>query len=132
MIIKVAALCIRNNKLLVVKSKNKPVYFSLGGKVEPGETYQQCLEREVLEEVGCRVLSSIFYKTFTGPGYGPNVQVQMPCFLTELEGEPIPSNEIESCAWIDSNFSKDTTFSGAAGMLTAYIIPSLVKDGLLP
>ena len=57
---KVAGLCIRDKKLLVVHKIGEEVYFSLGGKIEQDETELQCLEREVWEEARCKVTNPKF------------------------------------------------------------------------
>src|SRR5262245_65952405 len=51
------ALVRRGSELLLARSPRfaKGVYSALAGFVEPGETLEQCLEREVYEEVGIRV-----------------------------------------------------------------------------
>ena len=48
----VRALLIVDNRILVCKSKTKPITFLPGGKREEGETVEDSLYREVLEELG--------------------------------------------------------------------------------
>ena len=52
----------RERKLLLARSPRFPeaMYSALAGFVEPGETLEQCLEREVYEEVGIRVCKARF------------------------------------------------------------------------
>jgi 8-oxo-dGTP diphosphatase len=59
-----------------------------GGKCEPGETHQLCLEREILEELaaGLRVGSEIFCVTHAYP----ELVVELHFFACELLGEPRP------------------------------------------
>ena len=47
----------RPDEILLARSPRFPpgMYSALAGFVEPGETLEQCLEREVLEEVGMQV-----------------------------------------------------------------------------
>lgn len=45
---------IKDGKMLFVKSKIGDYYYMLGGGVGLGETSEQCVEREVLEEAGIK------------------------------------------------------------------------------
>lgn len=49
---RVGAIIINNNKLLMVKNKNAPYYYSVGGRVKINETAEEAVIREVFEETG--------------------------------------------------------------------------------
>jgi len=49
---RVAAIIIKDRKLLVAKSSDYPVYYTVGGTVEMNETAEEAVIREVLEETG--------------------------------------------------------------------------------
>ncbi len=49
------ALIIKDGKVLLTYEKNKDVYMSPGGGVEPGETLEACCMRELREEAGYTV-----------------------------------------------------------------------------
>jgi len=51
----VRAVISQNNKYLLIYSSQKGDYKFPGGGVEPGESFNQALEREVLEESGYRI-----------------------------------------------------------------------------
>lgn len=51
----VGAVVFNDNKLLVIKDRFKPGYKFPGGHIDPDETIEQALKREVLEETGVRV-----------------------------------------------------------------------------
>ena len=46
------ALIVEDGKLLVIKTKSVPYYYTIGGGVHMGESAEQCVLREVLEETG--------------------------------------------------------------------------------
>ena len=52
----VRAVIIRDGRVALVKSKKKGFYQFPGGGIAPGETHEQALVRETLEEVGLTVL----------------------------------------------------------------------------
>ena len=47
---RVAALIIENNKLLVAKNVDHPVYYTIGGGINLNETSEEAIIREVMEE----------------------------------------------------------------------------------
>jgi ADP-ribose pyrophosphatase YjhB (NUDIX family) len=51
-IYRVAAIIIKNNKLLMVKHEDYPCYYTVGGKVKINETSEEAVMREVYEETG--------------------------------------------------------------------------------
>lgn len=46
-------ICVKNNKMLLVKNKGQ--YSFIGGGIEKGETKEDCLRREFLEESGYKI-----------------------------------------------------------------------------
>lgn len=50
--IRVGAIIIKDNKILMVKNDRDGYYYSVGGRIQLGETAQQAIEREVKEELG--------------------------------------------------------------------------------
>lgn len=54
---------IKNNAVLLIKKSRGPytgMYDLPGGKIEAGETIEECLKREFIEEVGCEITSQTF------------------------------------------------------------------------
>jgi len=49
MIHKTVAIVIKDGKMLVVRKKGKEMWTGLGGRMEPGETEEECLLREIKE-----------------------------------------------------------------------------------
>ncbi len=53
-VFRVAAIIIKDNRLLVAKHKNSPFYYTVGGKVELNETSEEAIIRECFEETGIK------------------------------------------------------------------------------
>jgi len=99
----------------------------IGGRRAPGESWEQCVEREVLEETGCRAVvessAQCFYADLEGrleavdvdadprpalisrqPAAGaivPGGIYYNLCFWARLEGEPQPGAELDALAVAD-------------------------------
>jgi ADP-ribose pyrophosphatase YjhB (NUDIX family) len=119
-IIKIAALCIRDRKLLLVRSRNYQAFFTLGGKLESGETDEQCLIREVQEEVSCEIVSTKYFQTFEGLAHDKTRNVRLICYFVELKNDPTPSSEIAEIHWWDSQSQIILS-----DMLTLHLLPAL-------
>lgn len=50
----------REGKILAVNSRNFDGFCGVGGKTEPGESFEQAARRELLEETGCEARSITF------------------------------------------------------------------------
>lgn len=53
--IRVGAIIIKDDKVLMVKNNRDDYYYSVGGRVQLGETAEQAIKREVKEELGFEV-----------------------------------------------------------------------------
>jgi len=95
---KSAGLLIRDRKLLVVKSKGKDFFIPPGGKPENGETVQEALAREMLEETGLEVsvgkMAVLGVYTALAAGNEDKI-VTMTAMLINAEGDPTPCAEVE-------------------------------------
>ncbi len=76
-----------------------------GGKMEPGESPQQALVREIREELDAEI--SVGKLIDTVEWDYPNFHLTMHCFWCTLAGEALHLNEHEAAAWL----TKDTLFS---------------------
>jgi len=126
---KVGAVILKGKKLLVLKKKGLEPLISPGGKPEKGETPEQTLRRELMEELGVEVKDFSLLGTFRGPAVHPGRDIEMITFLAEIEGSPQPRREIEGLAWIDRNYAKRGI--QIAGLLEKQIVPLLIKRGVL-
>ena len=132
-IYKSAGILIKDKKLLVEKSYKKEFYISPGGSIEEGETPQEALIRELMEEFKLKVFEEDLehFGTFTAKAVDTLVDkvIKMEVFMVnKWHGEPEPDNEVESILWIDSNIPKDIKL----GTIFAHdVIPKLKELGLI-
>ena len=119
------ALILINSKRqhLVARSYNRDVFYTPGGKREPGESDHEALRRECVEELSIDLLSSTktpttieSYGTFEAQAFGKpeGILVRMSCYRVtprdaelELEYMVKASEEVEELMWIDSQFDRD-------------------------
>lgn len=108
---KLAFVEIKNQKVLVTKSKDKSKYYIPGGKRESNETDDETLIREVEEELSVLIDAQTieYLGTFIAQADGKpvGINVRMTCYEAEYQGMLKPSNEIELIDWFDcSNMDK--------------------------
>ncbi len=111
MYMKIATLCYCRNEgktLMIhrVKKENdmhEGKWNGLGGKLEPGETPEECVIREVREESGLRIHNPILKGLLTFPAFdGFDDWYVFVFVVTEFEGELIDSPE-GNLKWIDDS-----------------------------
>lgn len=103
MIVKAALLLFegegKDMQLLMVRSKGKPYFVFPGGKVEPGETIDQALHRELAEELQVALRDIKGLTSITGETPDGRI-LEEHLFVGRIEGEPRPSHEIEEMIWL--------------------------------
>ena len=90
---------------MVRTKRHQNAFFTLGGKIEEGETGIEALHREVSEEVASRIKEGTlrFLKEFEAPAFGKeNTLVNIKLYHGELASEPLPSSEIEEIRFFDT------------------------------
>jgi NAD+ diphosphatase len=95
----VMALVNRDDEILLARSPHFPagMYSALAGFVEPGESLEQCLAREVAEEVGLEVKNPRYFASQSWP-FPHSLMV---AFVCEWAGGEIrrQESEIEEAKW---------------------------------
>lgn len=95
----VMALVTRGDELLLARSPHFPrgMYSALAGFVEPGESLEQCLAREVAEEVGVQVANPRYVASQSWP-FPHSLMIAFVCDWASGEIRPQES-EIEEAKW---------------------------------
>jgi NAD+ diphosphatase len=97
----VMALVHRENQLLLARSPHFPagMYSALAGFVEPGESLEQCLAREVAEEVGVQIRNSRYFASQSWP-FPHSLMIAFICEWASGEIRP-QAGEIEEANWFE-------------------------------
>ena len=104
----VAAVIIRDGKVFATQrgyGEFKDWWEFPGGKIEPGESPQQALVREIREELDATIEVGELLQTVEWDY--PTFHLTMHCFWCKLTCEALHLNVHEAAAWLD----KDTLFS---------------------
>ena len=95
---------INGDKILMTKYANRdlPYYALIAGFVEIGETLEECVAREVMEETGLRVKNIRYYKS---QPWG-NVQDILMGFYCDVDGDStirMDKSELKEAVWMKRN-----------------------------
>lgn len=100
----VAAIIVKGNKIMIAKrnyGEFNGLYEFPGGKVEPGETKEEALKREIREELEVDIAIDRFFMKATYDY--PTFHLDMDCYLCHLLDENIILNDHSEMKWIDHN-----------------------------
>ena len=97
----VMALVKREKQILLARSPHFPpgMYSALAGFVEPGESLEQCLAREIAEEVGVRIRASRYFASQPWP-FPHSLMIAFVCEWQSGEIRP-QAGEIEEANWFE-------------------------------
>lgn len=115
--IRVTGVLLQNDKLLVVKQKLSNRMWSLpGGKLENGESIEECLRREMFEETGLHTQMEKMLYVCEKKNVSPPV-IHITFLVTQVGGEiTLPTNEFDEnpifdVKWVDISKLPDYGFS---------------------
>ncbi|MBI2499650.1 NUDIX domain-containing protein [Candidatus Woesearchaeota archaeon] len=123
-IYKVGAIVLNDKKQLLVvrkKFKDRTEYIIPGGRQEKNENDYETLARELLEELGVKVISKEFFGKFNEQAIFENIPLTMSVYRVEIEGVPKPQSEIKEYVWIDKEYGSKGISLGT--VLSKHIIP---------
>ena len=98
----VAAIIRRGNEIFATQrgyGEFKDWWEFPGGKIEPGESQQQALVREIREELDATIEVGELLQTVEWDY--PTFHLTMHCFWCELTCEALHLNEHEAASWLD-------------------------------
>ncbi|HLI86481.1 MAG TPA: NUDIX domain-containing protein [Bryobacteraceae bacterium] len=115
--------------LLCRKSRSTALLILPGGKLEEGETAQECLLRECREELGDVELINLRHLgNYESPAAGyADKTVRIELFAGELRGAPVARAEIQDLVW----FGPEDDTALLAPSLRDTIFPDLRRRGII-
>jgi 8-oxo-dGTP diphosphatase len=129
---KVGLACIREGRLLLCRTASFADLITPGGVIEPGESSETCLRREVEEELGpeAELVSSSLTEIgrFEDVAAGsPGVRVEIELWVGELRGQLLASSEITDLIWFAPEDDNETL----SPIVRNKILPELRRQGLI-
>jgi mutator protein MutT len=114
-----AGLIFRDGKLLITKRYDDAHLGGLwefpGGKLEPKETFEQCLVRELREELGIEVTVGELVESVTHEYPGKSVHLKF--FVCEWEKNEPQALGCSECKWVKADELKQYAFPEADARL---------------
>ncbi|HSX17050.1 MAG TPA: NUDIX domain-containing protein [Patescibacteria group bacterium] len=131
-IFKASGIIIVDRKVLVERSKGKEYFIHPGGKIEPGETPQQAVIRELKEEFQIDVAAEdleLFDQNSAPAANSPEVDVHMHVYLVKKwRGDIKPDSEVEEIRWLTSAVPQDIK---VGSIMEHETIPKLKAEDLI-
>lgn len=125
--LRIATACLLDEagRVLTVRKRGTQAFMLPGGKIEAGETPQQAVERELLEELGLRIdqshLDSLGHFQSRAANE-PDHWVEADVFFTCLKSPVKAQAEIETLKWLEVHAGRQRHL---APLLQEQVLPAL-------
>ena len=99
------AIIVKDNKILLIKRGAEVFtgYWALvGGYLEWDESYEDCIKREVKEEVDLEVTSMKLLGVYSDPARSP-VQSVSAVYIVDVDGTPHAGDDAQEVRWFELN-----------------------------
>ena len=114
----------------MLKGRGYKELWTPGGKIKEGENNEECLKRELQEEIGVDVVDAKFLKRYEGESaYLPGSKLIQIVYLVEIIGNIKPDAEIEDFIWLTKeDFLKKKYL--ILPIDEGKVIPDLIKNSI--
>jgi len=127
---RIVAIIINNGKLLMLKGQGYDELWTPGGKIENKETDEDCLRRELAEEIGVKIIGLDFFKEYSEKSfYHPDRITRQKIYIVSISGDIKTGAEIESFVWLTREDFEKRKFP-MIPITEKKIIPDLIKQGI--
>jgi len=109
--LKVAALLVKDKRILLVRNKGDKGFTLPGGGVERGEDIYDTLSREIEEEIACSLDEVSFFDTYLGAIQEDGRRNFAFVFKVTSQGKPKKGKDVEEVKW----FSIKEILAGITG-----------------
>jgi ADP-ribose pyrophosphatase YjhB (NUDIX family) len=126
---RVAAIVIREKKILLVGRCDLDFLWTPGGKVEPGEDHHDALAREMKEELGVVLERSRHYLSYKTMNEATGEDQEVHCYLAEFSCAPVVGDGISTYRFVArEDLEKRIRISSG---IRVNLIPKLISDNLI-
>lgn len=129
---KASGIIVLDRQVLATRSKGKDMYIQPGGKLEPGETEEQAVIRELKEELDITVTAGDLEKLgdyYADAAGHASKRLKLSAYLIkDFVGDPTPTSEVEEIRGFTSQIPHDIEL---ASILEHAIIPELKARDLI-
>ncbi len=126
---KIAAIILKDGKILAVRKKGTDILIMPGGGPENSESHEETLRRELREEINVALKSLKHFGSFVEQAIFEDGNMTAHIYFAEIAGEPKASSEIVEIKWIGKKEISNGIEMGS--VLGKRVIPKLIEEGLV-